>query len=69
MNVLKVYKLTGISGLAFVLFSWSQFPLYMIDPGNLSLYDGAASAKQLFDIRNIAFTRILPDQCLYLSPE
>ncbi|MGZ8559072.1 MAG: hypothetical protein ACXWWC_12095 [Chitinophagaceae bacterium] len=31
MNVLKVYKLTGISGLAIVLFSWSQFPLYMVD--------------------------------------
>jgi hypothetical protein len=67
MNTLKVYRLTGIFGLGFVLFSWSQFPLYTIDVGHQSLYDGAASAKQLFDIRYIAFTRILLDLCLYIS--
>jgi uncharacterized membrane protein YeaQ/YmgE (transglycosylase-associated protein family) len=66
MNVYKVYKGTGICGLGMVLFSWSQFPLYTVDAGPASLYDGAASAKQLFSIRNIAFTRILLDLCLYV---
>jgi hypothetical protein len=67
MNTLKVYRLTGICGLAVVLFSWSQFPMYMIDDGGSSFYDSAASVKHFFNIRNIAFTRILLDQCLYIS--
>lgn len=66
MSIQKIYKVTGIFGLAFVLFSWSQFPLYTVDIGYQSLYDGSTSAKQLFDIRYIAFTRILLDQCLYI---
>jgi hypothetical protein len=67
MNTLKVYRLTGICGLAVVFFSWCQFPLYMVDGGDSSFYDSAASAKHFFNIRNIAFTRILLDQCLYIA--
>jgi hypothetical protein len=66
MTVYKIYKWTGIFGLGVVLFSWSQFPLYTVDAGHASLYDGSTSAKQLFSIRNIAFTRILLDLCLYI---
>lgn len=66
MNDLKVYRWTGISGLAVVLFSWSQFPLYMID-GGVSAYDSEGLAKHLYNIKNIALTRVLLDQCLYIS--
>ena len=31
MNDLKIYRWTGVCGLAVVLFSWSQFSLYRID--------------------------------------
>jgi hypothetical protein len=67
MNIIKVYRLTGICGVAVVLFSWSQFPLYMVDRGGTFVYDSAASAEYFFTIRNIAFTRILLDQFLYIA--
>lgn len=66
MNTLKVYRLTGICGVAVVLFSWSQFPLYMVGGGSV-FYNGEGAAKHLFTIKNIAFTRIILDQCLYLA--
>jgi hypothetical protein len=67
MNVYKVYKWTGIFGLGVVLFWLSQFPLYMMGDTQSSFYDGAASARNLYKIRNIAFTRILLDQSLYVA--
>jgi hypothetical protein len=67
MNTLKIYKMTGICGLAVVLFSWSQFPLYVVDRGGSFVYDSDASAQYFFNIRNIAFTRVLLDQCLYIA--
>lgn len=67
MNDLKVAHRTGILGLLCIVFWLSQFPLYMMADPNVSIYDGAASAKDLYALRNIAFTRILLDQCLYVT--
>jgi hypothetical protein len=66
MSDLKVFHWTGVFGLGVVVFSLSQFPLYMV--GNPpSVYDGLATSKHLQAIRNIAFTRILLDQGVYVS--
>lgn len=66
MNDLKVWRLTGISGIGVVIFSWIQFPLYMMD-GGIQAYDGEGLAKHLYESKNIALTRVLLDQCLYIS--
>lgn len=59
-------RLTGLCGLAVVVFSWGQFPLWMIgDPP--SPYDGEAFARHLFRIADIALTRILLDQGIYVA--
>lgn len=65
MNDLKLSRWTGAFGLACVVFWLSQFPLYMAGSPP-SVYDGAAFAQHLFSIRNIAFTRVLLDQCAYV---
>jgi hypothetical protein len=44
----------------------SQFPLYMMGSPP-SVYDGAAFGQHLFSIKNIAFTRILLDQGVYVA--
>ena len=44
----------------------SQFPLYMMGSPP-SVYDGAAFGQHLFSIRNIALTRILLDQGVYVA--
>jgi hypothetical protein len=67
MNDRKVAFRTGIFGLLCLVFWLSQFPLYMMADTKSSFYDGAASARDLYKLRNIAFTRILLDQCLYIA--
>ena len=66
MNAVKLTHWTGIFGLACVVFWLSQFPLYMAGSPP-SVYDGAAFAQHLLSIKNIAFTRVLLDQCAYVS--
>lgn len=59
-------RLTGLCGLAVVALSWGQFPLWMVgDPP--SPYDGDALARHLFKISNIALTRVLFDQGIYVA--
>jgi hypothetical protein len=61
-----MWRLTGAFGLACLVFWLSQFPLYMT--GNPpSVYSGAAFAQHLFNIKTIAFTRILLDQGVYIT--
>jgi hypothetical protein len=66
MSDFKIYRLTGICGLAVVLFSWSQFPLYTMF-GGAAAYDDEALSQHLYVIKNIALTRILLDLCLYVA--
>lgn len=66
MTESSIARTTGICALACVVFSWAQFPLWMI--GNpASVYDGRGFANHLSGIRNIALTRIALDQCIYVS--
>ena len=66
MTDTRIARVTGAFGLAVVCLSWAQFPLWLV--GNPpSVYDGDAFAQHLFSIRNVALTRILMDQCLYVS--
>ena len=66
MNNSKVFRLTGVFGLAVVALGLAQFPLYMT--GNPpSVYDGAAYGQYLFAIRNVVFTRILLDMGLCVA--
>jgi hypothetical protein len=67
MNDLKMYRLTGWFGLAFVVLGLGQFPLYMQGGPSVSVYDGAALGHDLFLIRNVVFTRILLDMGLYVA--
>ncbi len=46
MNELKMYRLTGVSGLALVVFALGQFPLYMQGDPSVSVYDGAGLAAE-----------------------
>lgn len=66
MNDLKVSRCTGWVGLACVVFWLSQFPLYMMGSPP-SVYDGAAFGQHLAAIKNIAFTRILLDQGVFVT--
>jgi hypothetical protein len=66
MNDLKVSRWTGAFGLACVVLWLSQFPLYMT--GNPpSVYDGTAFGQHLFAIKNVALTRVLLDQGVYVT--
>ena len=67
MNDLKMYRVTGIFGLAMVFFWLSQFPLYMQGDAGVSVYDGAALGRSLYRIHNIVFTRLLLDMGLYIT--
>jgi hypothetical protein len=61
-----LWRMTGVAALAVVVFSWGQFPMWMIgDPP--SPYDGAGLGRHLSSIRNIVFTRILFDLCIYVA--
>lgn len=66
MNDLKVFRWTGAFGLACVVLWLSQFPLYIMGSPP-SVYDGAAFGQHLFTIKNIAFTRILLDQGVFVT--
>ncbi len=66
MNDLRVSRLTGAFGVTAVVLWLSQFPLYMMGSPP-SVYDGAAFGQHLFSIKNIAFTRILLDQGVYVA--
>ena len=66
MNDSKLVRWTGVFGLLCVLLWLSQFPLYMLGSPP-SVYDGAAFGAHLLAIKNVAFTRILLDQGVYVS--
>ncbi len=66
MNDLNVYRWTDAFGLACVVLWLSQFPLYVMG-SHQSIYDGAAFGQHLFTIKNIAFTRILLDQGVFVT--
>jgi len=67
VNDLKMYRVTGIFGVAMVVFWLSQFPLYMQGDASISVYDGAAVGRSLYRIHNIVFTRLLLDMGLYIT--
>jgi hypothetical protein len=62
----SIARTTGVCALACVALTWAQFPLWMIG-SPASVYDGQAFGEHLFNIRNVAFTRILLDQGIYFS--
>lgn len=66
MTDTSIARTTGVCSLAVVGLSWAQFPLWLVgDPP--SVYDGDAFARHLFNIQNVAFTRILMDQGIYVA--
>ena len=62
----SITRITGMFGVACVLLSWAQFPLWVIG-GAPPFYDSEALAQHLYDIRTTAFIRILMDQGIYVS--
>ena len=66
MTDLKMAHRTGAFGLAVVALTWAQFPLWLVGAAP-SVYDGAAFGHHLLTIRNVAFTRILLDQGIYVA--
>ncbi len=66
MNNLRVLHLTGAFGLTVVILTWIQFPLWMVGQAP-SVYDGAAFGQHLLAIKNVALTRILLDQGIYVG--
>jgi hypothetical protein len=66
VNDLKLFRWTGAFGLLCVLCWLSQFPLYMVGSPP-SVYNGAAFGAHLLAIKNVAFTRVLLDQGVYVS--
>ena len=62
----SIARITGMFGIACVLLSWAQFPLWVIG-GAPPVYDREALARHLYDIRTTAFIRILMDQGIYVS--
>ncbi|MDP9985613.1 hypothetical protein J2S98_000757 [Arthrobacter oryzae] len=62
-----VRRITGWAGVGMLVFWAGQFPLYFAQDPSVSLYDGAAGAAEAYRIRNIIFTRVLLDLCLYVA--
>jgi len=62
----SIARITGTFGVACVLLSWAQFPLWVIG-GAPPFYDSEALARHLSDIRTTALVRILMDQGIYVS--
>ncbi len=62
----SIARVTGMFGVACVLLSWAQFPLWVIG-GAPPFYDSEALARHLYDTRTTAFIRILMDQGIYVS--
>jgi hypothetical protein len=67
MSNARMRRVTGIFALASVALWLPIFPLYMAGDPSVSLYDGAAIAKDFFAIRNVVFTRILLGLALYVT--
>ncbi len=65
MTETSIARVTGLCGLACVVLTWAQFPLWVIG-GAPSVYDQEALARHLLDIRTTAFIRILMDQGIYV---
>jgi hypothetical protein len=59
-------RLTGGFALASVVLWLGIFPLYVVQHP-VSVYDGAATARELFRIHNVVFTRILLGLALYVT--
>jgi hypothetical protein len=66
MNQARMRRLTGAFALASVALWLGIFPLYAVQK-SVSLYDGAATAQELFRIHNVVFTRILLGLALYVT--
>jgi hypothetical protein len=66
MNHAKMRRLTGAFALASVVLWLGIFPLYAMQHP-VSVYDGAATAQELFRIQNVVFTRILLGLALYVT--
>jgi hypothetical protein len=62
----SIARTTGVSGLACVVLTWAQFPLWVIG-GAPPLYEPDALARHLYAIQTTAFIRILMDQGIYIS--
>ena len=60
-------RFTGLFALASVILWLAIFPLYMFGDPSVSLYDGAAVARDFSRIHNIVFTRILLGLALYVT--
>jgi hypothetical protein len=67
MTDANVSRLTGWCGLATVALWLGQFPLWTMIGSVPPVYDGEAFAEHLLSIKNVAFTRILMDQCLFIT--
>ena len=63
----EMRRLTGAFALASVVLWLAIFPLYMVGDPSVSLYDGAAVAREFFRIKNFVFTRILLGLALYVT--
>ena len=59
----SIARITGMFGVACVLLSWAQFPLWVIG-GVPTDFDREALARHLSDIRTTAFIRILMDKAI-----
>lgn len=62
---LSMRRMTGFSALASVALWLAIFPLYTMGDPSVSLYDGAAVARDFLRIRNVVLTRILLGLALY----
>ena len=67
MTDANVSRLTGWCGLATVALWLGQFPLWTMIGSVPPVYDGEAFAEHLLSIKNVAFTRILMDQGLFVT--
>ena len=66
MSEARMWRLTGAFALVSVAVWLSIFPLYVLQ-SPVSVYDGAATAKELFRIQDVVFTRILLGMALYVT--
>lgn len=62
----NVWRITGVAAIACVVFSWAQFPLWIIGQPPV-VYDGAGFARHLLSIKSVVFTRILLDLGIYVA--
>lgn len=67
MKEARMRRLTGWFALASVALWLCIFPLYIVGDPSVSLYDGAAVAREFFRIQNFVFTRILLGLGLYVT--